>query len=134
MPEAGVTSASRVTAIGAWRDGTTTRFRVWAPDRSSVDLVLERDNRREVRALERDARGYWSGAFADVLPGARYRYRLDGDDTLVFPDPASRYQPDGVHGPSQVIDPAFRWTDHDWRAPRRTELVFYELHVGTFSP
>lgn len=135
MPENALTSTtSEIRAVGAWRDGTATHFRVWAPDHRRVELVLEPEGARELRALERDVRGYWSGAFADVQPGAKYRYRLVGDDSKVFPDPASRYQPDGVHGSSQVIDPTFRWTDHDWRAPGRDALVFYELHVGTFSP
>lgn len=121
--------------IGAWPEHSATRFRVWAPDHASVDLVLERGGRREVRPLARADRGYWGGVFDDVRPGDRYRYRLGGDDGRTFPDPASRFQPDGVHGPSEVIDPAtFQWTDHDWRPPRREELVIYELHVGTFAP
>src|SRR4029450_1965489 len=61
---------------------------------------------RELRSLERDARGYWSGWFADLRPGTLYRFRIDRDDGQIFPDPASRYQPPGVQGPSQVIDPA----------------------------
>jgi maltooligosyltrehalose trehalohydrolase len=121
--------------IGAWREGNATRFRVWAPDHPSVDLVVERHAQRDVRPLARADRGYWGGRFEDVRSGDRYRYRLGGDDGRTFPDPASRYQPDGVHGASEVIDPAtFQWTDHDWRPPRREELVIYELHVGTFAP
>jgi len=135
MLDTGARPALSHTPVGAWRDGESTCFRVWAPEHSSVDLVLEFDGGdREVRPLTRDSRGYWSASFADVRPGAKYRYRLSGDDSRVFPDPASRYQPDGVHGPSQVIDPSFRWTDQEWRPPRRDALVFYELHVGTFSP
>ena len=134
MPDVDISPAvSHLTPIGAWRAGDRTHVRVWAPEHRSVEFVLERDGARELRALERDARGYWSGTFADVAPGATYRYRLNRDDGRIFPDPASRFQPHGVHGPSQVIDPAFRWTDHDFRAPRRDGLVFYELHVGTFS-
>jgi maltooligosyltrehalose trehalohydrolase len=134
MPNLDVPSAvSQVTPIGAWRDGERTRVRVWAPEHSRVDLILERDGAREVRGLAREEHGYWSGTFPDIAPGARYKFRLRGDDRQVFPDPASRYQPDGVHGSSQVIDPAFRWTDHDFRPPRPEALVFYELHVGTFS-
>jgi maltooligosyltrehalose trehalohydrolase len=85
--------------------------------------------------LRRDEHGYWSARFRDVGPGALYRYRLNGSDDRVYPDPASRFQPHGVHGPSQVIDPrAFRWSDEEWRAPALSELIFYELHVGTFTP
>jgi maltooligosyltrehalose trehalohydrolase len=123
------------TPIGAWPELGATRFRVWAPDRTSVDLVLELSARRDVRPLTPADRGYWQGTFDDVHAGDRYRYRLDGHDGLTFPDPASRFQPGGVHGPSEVVNPAaFRWTDHNWRPPRREDLVIYELHVGTFTP
>jgi maltooligosyltrehalose trehalohydrolase len=135
MPNVDLSSKlSQVTQVGAWRDGGHTHLRVWAPEHRSVELALERNGAREVRKLERDDRGYWSGSFHDLAPGATYKYRLSGDDAKVFPDPASRFQPEGVHGPSQVVDPAFRWTDHDFHPPRPESLVFYELHVGTFSP
>ena len=125
----------RPSPIGAWREDHGTRFRVWAPEHGSVELVLERDHRRELRPLSRHEGGYWSATFDDVHAGETYRYRLEGDDARTFPDPASRFQPDGVHGPSQVVDPAlFRWTDQEWRAPGREDFVIYELHVGTFSP
>ena len=134
MPNVDVSSVSQVTPVGAWHDAGRTQVRVWAPEHSLVELVVEREGSRDLRKLQRDARGYWSGEFGDLPPGSRYKYRLSGDDGQVFPDPASRYQPDGVHGPSQVIDPSFRWTDQDFRAPRADGIVFYELHVGTFSP
>jgi maltooligosyltrehalose trehalohydrolase len=135
MPEAGLTiPVARITPVGAWRDADAIHFRVWAPEHTLVELVLEDGGRRDLRPLDRDARGYWSGVFADVRPGARYRYRLSGDAARVFPDPASRFQPDGVHGASQVIDPSFRWTDQEWRPRAQSDLVFYELHVGTFTP
>ena len=68
-----------------------------------------------------------------LAAGARYRYRIDGEGP--YPDPASRFQPEGVHGPSEVIDPAwFAWTDGGWSGVAAAELVVYELHVGTFSP
>jgi maltooligosyltrehalose trehalohydrolase len=134
MPNVDVSAVSQVLPIGAWRDGGRTHVRVWAPEHSRVDLVLDPDRSRDLRTLARDAQGYWTGDFADVGPGARYKYRLSGDDTRVFPDPASRYQPDGVHGPSEVIERSFRWTDQDFHPPRPDGLVFYELHVGTFTP
>ncbi|MGH9347304.1 MAG: malto-oligosyltrehalose trehalohydrolase [Vicinamibacterales bacterium] len=128
--------------IGAWREGLSTslraggtHFRVWAPRHTSVELALDTTRTRELRPLVRDDRGYWSAVFDDIGPGAAYRYRLGGDDARVFPDPASRYQPEGVHGPSEVVDlSAFPWTDEGWRPPRREDLVVYELHGGTFSP
>jgi maltooligosyltrehalose trehalohydrolase len=121
--------------LGAVRHRSATHFRVWAPEQASVELALERRESREVRPLTRDNDGYWFGTFDDVRVGDRYRYRLGKDDDRVFPDPASKFQPEGVHGPSEVIDLAtFRWTDHDWQQPRADDLVIYELHVGTFSP
>ncbi|HXH23661.1 MAG TPA: alpha-amylase family glycosyl hydrolase, partial [Vicinamibacterales bacterium] len=134
---------------GIYHAGGTT-FRVWAPEARRVDLVIEPPGdaidpvagppppparRRSVRPLRRHDDGHWSGRFDDVRPGTLYRYRLDEDDGRIFPDPASRFQPYGVHGPSQVVDPsAFEWTDDDWRPPRLEECVFYELHIGTFTP
>src|SRR6185369_10018915 len=82
-------------------------FRVWAPERRAMSVVIEGD---EVE-LARDGE-YFAGLVRDVNAGARYRFRLDGDQ--LFPDPASRFQPEGPHGPSMVIDPAaFQW-QHDW--------------------
>ena len=90
-------------------------------------------NEGQPRTLTRDSSGYWSGTFQDVHAGDLYAYRLDGGAPM--PDPASRYQPYGVHGPSQVIDPsAFRWSDDRFDPPTAERLVFYELHVGTFTP
>ncbi len=117
--------------LGALVTSRATTFRVWAPERSRVELVIERD---DVRPLVRDERGYWSASYADVGVAARYRYRLDDDARQTFPDPASRFQPFGVHGPSEVVDPsAFRWTDAGWRPPPLDDTIFYELHIGTFT-
>jgi maltooligosyltrehalose trehalohydrolase len=106
-------------------------FRVWAPRRQRVAVVL--DGRPDA-ALEREEGGYFSGHVAAARAGSLYRFRLD-DGPTPYPDPASRYQPDGPHGASQVVDPAaFRWTDAGWRGPSREGQVIYELHVGTFTP
>ena len=126
--------------VGAWPGAGTTTFRVWAPDHSSVDLVIETNvgagfSRPGIYPLTAESSGYWSGSFSDLGPGTLYRYRLDGRGGQTFPDPASRFQPHGVHGPSQVVDPArFGWTDREWRTPPLESAVFYELHVGTFTP
>ena len=83
--------------------------------------------------MARASNGYWELHAPDVRPGDRYAYRLDATRTL--PDPASRFQPEGVHGFSQVIDPrAFGWTDTGWTGTALEHLIIYELHVGTFSP
>lgn len=117
--------------LGAVSGDRGTSFRVWAPSSAAVELVLEPDGGR--RPLARHAPGMFYGAYADVGPGVRYRYSLDGDGP--FPDPASRWQPDGVHGASVVVDPRqFAWSDHAWTGLPLSELVIYELQVGTFSP
>lgn len=107
-------------------------FRVWAPYRKSVRAVLENSARREVE-LEQEGNGYFSGAAGDAHDGTLYRFSLDGSDQL-FPDPASRFQPDGPHGPSQIVDPTkFRWSDAGWRGVDREGQVIYEMHIGTFT-
>jgi maltooligosyltrehalose trehalohydrolase len=106
------------------------RFAVWAPAAARVDVHLLAPDRVEPLAPAGD--GYFEGDVADAAPGRRYTYRLDGGDDL--PDPASALQPDGVAGPSAIVDPAFPWTDGGWRGRRLSELVLYELHVGTFTP
>lgn len=114
------------------------QFRVWAPRRSRVDVILEdlapRPAHHALSSFElvAESGGYFTGAVPGAHAGSLYRYRLDGRDA--FPDPASRFQPGGPHGPSQVIDPSrFEWTDVAWRGPRLDEAVLYELHIGTFT-
>jgi maltooligosyltrehalose trehalohydrolase len=118
--------------VGAKLDDGGALFRVWAPKRRSVEVVLEASGAS--RALDAEADGYFVGRFRNVTDGARYRFRLDGGDAL-FPDPASRFQPEGPRGPSQIVDPRrFAWSDAGWRGPPRDCQVLYELHVGTFTP
>ena len=106
-------------------------FRVWAPAWPRVTLVLEAPARREI-ALRAEGNGYHSLLVDNLDDGARYRYRL-GDE--LHADPASRYQPEGPFGPSQVIDPDdTAWTDEAWHGITRPhEQVIYEMHVGTFT-
>lgn len=106
------------------------RFALWAPAASRVELCL--DDGPPI-PVERDTEGWIRVEVPHGRAGSRYRYRIDGE--RLVPDPASRFQPDDVHGPSEVIDPeAFDWTDGGWRGRAWEELVFYELHVGTFTP
>ncbi|MCB9737105.1 MAG: malto-oligosyltrehalose trehalohydrolase [Deltaproteobacteria bacterium] len=114
-------------------DGACT-FCVWAPRAERVDVVLVGAAGAEQRAeaLTRGPDGYFTGRVAGVPVGARYRYRLDGDAER--PDPASRAQPDGVHGPSQVVLHAPVPESRGWRGRPLRELVLYELHVGLFTP
>ena len=104
------------------------RFTVWAPHAQRVDVRLG----ERVEPLRRVERGYHTALIGDVSPGDRYAFVLDGGPER--PDPASRWQPDGLHGPSAVVDAgAFRWTDQGFAAPALRDLVIYELHVGTFT-
>ncbi len=113
-------------------DGGGVRFRLWAPAVSALVLELESQGGVESIAMARDG-GWFSAVVSHARPGMRYRYRLP--DGRRVPDPASRAQPDDVHGASEVIDPtAFAWRDGDWRGRPFHEAVFYELHVGTFTP
>jgi maltooligosyltrehalose trehalohydrolase len=116
--------------LGATRyEAESYQFRVWAPCAEEVQLHLLEPER--LLQMERDEHGYFQATVAAVA-GTGYGFRLDGGADL--PDPASRWQPWGVHGPSAVVDPsAFAWSDGGFRAPPLDELVIYELHIGTFS-
>ena len=146
--------------LGALPEPDGTRFTVWAPLAERLELVVEQpapppDRRRDAAprepsprdhapreqrdpepgtfALRRAGAGLFTRVVRGVGPGTRYRLRIDGRGP--FPDPASRFQPQGVHGPSQVIDPrAFPWSDAGWRGRPLEQLVLYELHAGTFTP
>ncbi|HUI81139.1 MAG TPA: malto-oligosyltrehalose trehalohydrolase [Bryobacteraceae bacterium] len=117
--------------IGAEVGPEGVHFRVWAPRRKTVEVVLE-DGSAGAHLLEREPSGYHAGLISEARAGSRYRFRLDGGDT--FPDPASRFQPEGPHGPSQVVDPRqFRWSDSGWRGIPLEGQVIYEMHIGTFT-
>ena len=109
-------------------------FRVWAPRAQSLEVELVRGGRPlTTRLLVRGHDGYFEALVPQAAAGDEYRYRVDGKGP--FPDPASRFQPAGVHGPSLVVDPgAFAWTDGDWKGLPPGERAFYELHLGTFTP
>jgi maltooligosyltrehalose trehalohydrolase len=115
--------------LGATLEETGTTFRVWAPRCRSLDVVIE--GRRPMALSARDD-GVFELAVPGIAAGMRYQYRLDGE--RYRPDPVSRFQPEGVHGPSVVVDAArFPWTDQAFRGHALRDLVFYELHVGTFT-
>ncbi|MBI4497438.1 MAG: malto-oligosyltrehalose trehalohydrolase [Chloroflexi bacterium] len=107
------------------------RFRVWAPSARQVEVRLVSPQERLV-PLERRERGYFAATVEGVAPGTQYLYRLDGERER--PDPASRFQPQGVHRPSAVVDPAFPWEDGAWCGLPLSQYVLYELHVGAFTP
>jgi maltooligosyltrehalose trehalohydrolase len=115
------------------RDDGSVRFRLWAPAAHQVELCLAGSNSGTRLSLEHFDDGWFELVTDAAKPGTRYRFRIDGGQEV--PDPASRFQPEDVHGPSEVIDPnAFGWKDDIWRGRRWEEAVIYELHVGAFSP
>ncbi|WP_161887837.1 malto-oligosyltrehalose trehalohydrolase [Pontibacter russatus] len=108
------------------------RFTVWAPEKKSMTLHLVHPEEREIE-MTRAEWGYFTYETKEATPGTRYFYRPDnGQD---YPDPASHFQPEGVHGPSEVVDHStYTWRDTGWRNLPLQDLVLYELHVGTFTP
>jgi maltooligosyltrehalose trehalohydrolase len=126
----------RVLPVGAEVvPGEGVHFCVWAPRREQVELVLEAGpGAPGSLPLNAEPGGYFAALAPAAGAGMRYRYRLDGEDPL-YADPASRFQPEGPHGPSEVVDPtAFPWTDAEWTGVRADGQVVYELHVGAFTP
>ncbi|MEZ2440869.1 malto-oligosyltrehalose trehalohydrolase [Chitinophaga sp. RCC_12] len=107
-------------------DGATT-FRLWAPFRKEVALLLH----DRLLPMERSADGYWELTLTDIRPGTRYAYLLDSH--LQRPDPASRWQPEGVHGPSAIPETSFTFTDDHWTGIDPENMIIYEIHTGTFS-
>src|SRR6478752_6758081 len=130
-------SLSRRLPVGVEPHGESgCHFRVWAADHEQVTLVIEGESGAvlEEVPLASEGDGYFSALAPAARAGTLYRYRL-GASTSCFPDPASRAQPFGPHGPSQVVDPnAFVWTDQSWGGISLEGQVLYELHVGTFTP
>ncbi len=113
--------------VGAEPSNGSTHFRVWAPHRSRAAVVVEGEGAFD---LEREVDGYFSGFIEGAGAGTCYQFRLD-DSGRLCPDPASRFQPEGPHGPSQVIDAStFLWTDNGWNGIRIDGQVIYEMHIG----
>lgn len=104
-------------------------FRVWAPRRARIELLLEGGGAHPLTA---EPGGYHSALIAEARAGSRYQFLLDGAERC--PDPASRFQPEGPHGPSEVVDPArYAWSDDAWAGPPLDGQVLYEMHIGTFT-
>lgn len=128
-------SPQRRLPVGAEvQPGRGVHFRVWASNSRFVAVRLGRDH-AELEAtsveLEPENGGYFSGLVPEARAGMLYKFQLDSG---LFPDPASRFQPEGPHGPSMIVDPSlFKWTDRKWRGLSREGQVLYEMHVGTFT-
>lgn len=112
--------------------GRNVFFRIWAPLATDLSVQIVLPDRMETVPLQPEGNGYFSGIVAGAGAGSRYFYLLG--DGSARPDPASRFQPEGVHGPSLVVDPgAYSWKDGEWRGISLDKYVIYELHVGTFT-
>ena len=111
-------------------EANRTQFRLWAPLVKTVDVVF--GDGRKPAALSPEEGGYWSGFVENTPPGTLYKLAMDGSEA--YPDPGSRFQPDGPHGWSQIVDAgAFTWTDEEWKGSSIRGQVIYEMHVGTFT-
>ncbi len=120
--------------IGAFWNEEKSSFTVWAPLVSKVELEIHSEKAgTRVLPMQSEPYGYWYTEITDVRPGDRYGYKLD--DSQVYPDPASRSQPDGVQGLSEIITShSYAWNDAFWQGRPLSEMIIYELHIGTFTP
>jgi maltooligosyltrehalose trehalohydrolase len=117
-------------AVGAIYHGSNRcSFSLWAPLKEKVELFIKENPERNI-PMNKNENGVWSVEIDEIEPLTRYFFRID---QKVLPDPASRFQPEGVHGPSAVVTQGFSWTDETWNGTPMKEMVIYELHVGTFT-
>lgn len=107
------------------------KFTVWAPSARQVALHLVTPEERSI-PMQEESEGYWSLTVEKIAPDTQYFYQLNEQEK--HPDPASQFQPLGVHGPSQIVDHQFAWSDPHWTGIPLDSLILYELHVGTFTP
>ncbi|ATB30568.1 malto-oligosyltrehalose trehalohydrolase [Melittangium boletus] len=133
--EQAVKTRGQVARLGAWvEEGVGVRWRVWAPSHRQVEVVLHGQDGQpgDVLPLRDEGGGFFTATLAGQGAGVRYKLRVDGEGP--FPDPWSRSQPEGVHGPSEVVVPDFAWTDAGWKGADPKAQVIYEVHVGTATP
>ena len=119
--------------LGAWPEHDQCEFRVWAPAARQVTLRLIREGAEQDLAMTRDGDGEHFSCTVHAHPGGKYFYIVDGNKPV--PDPVSRLLPDGVHGPTEIVNPQqFAWADDTWRGLGLKDYIIYELHIGTFTP
>jgi maltooligosyltrehalose trehalohydrolase len=127
MPQT-TSAVSRNLPVGAELTSDGVSFRLWAPLHETVQVVASGQS----YSLRREQDGYFSGVVSGLRAGDRYRYRVAEGE---FPDPATRFQPEGPHGPSEIVDGStFHWTDAGWKGIPLERAVIYEMHIGTFTP
>src|SRR5437879_6060526 len=125
-----LTAVQRRFPVGAEPVAGGVHFRVWAPRRKHVEVVLEGS---PAVPLESECDGYFSATVEFARAGMQYRFRLDHAERLL-PDPASRFQPEGPHGPSQIVNPLlYGWKDEAWKGVQLEGQVISEMHIGTFT-
>ena len=119
--------------VGArYQDSGACEFVVWAPLATTVDLEIVAPQHRTI-PMNVQERGYWHTAIDGLSPDTQYRFLLNKEKSR--PDPASRFQPEGVHGPSQVINhQSFQWEDESWKGMELPQMIMYEIHIGAFTP
>lgn len=126
-----MTKLHRRLPVGAELTPKGVHFRVWAPGHKNVEVLFHGNGAIEPVEMTAEEDGYYSALCKNAGAGTLYRYRLNGSEA--YPDPASRYQPEGPHGPSCVVDPAFDWTDQEWQGITREGQIIYEMHIGTYT-
>jgi maltooligosyltrehalose trehalohydrolase len=130
-----VKARGTVPRLGAWvEQGAGVRWRVWAPGHQKLEVVLHgpQGQAGDTLPMTRESGDFFTATLAGQGAGVRYKLRVDGEGP--FPDPWSRSQPEGVHGPSEVVVPDFAWTDGGWKGVDPKSQVIYEIHVGTATP
>ncbi len=108
-----------------------TSFSLWAPFRNKVTVHIVSPDEQMIELKPDKKEGYWSSKISGIYPGYQYTYQLDSKEE--FPDPASQFQPKGIYGPSEIVNHSFPWDDQNWPGIALSDMVIYELHVGTFS-
>jgi maltooligosyltrehalose trehalohydrolase len=126
-----MTLAARRDLLGAIHSRGETSFRIWAPQAATVEVVMD-DSAVAPLRLQRESNGYFGATSAALPPGTLYKYRVDGAEP--WPDPCSRFQPRGPHGPSMIVDvDAFEWSDSHWPGIELRGQAIYEVHIGAFT-
>lgn len=105
-------------------------FSVWAPDAETLSIEISKPEKRSI-PMKKGKGGYWKAEVDSLPEGTLYKYKLNNE--LLLPDPASRHQPEGPHGPSALVSQRYDWKAENWRGAEPDSLIIYELHVGTFS-